>query len=175
MQHSRSPLLDKVQLFTAFSKGSFPLTSLLAKRQMVVSTCFFAPIEWVRDLWLTQSVPIFVCDISNGNFYGLCPHPLLAWKYTNLYEALQDTVYIWLPPRWKNYCLGWKIGVASKKWCLVGLISKVVSAVQCGMNILFLDKWISEYICYHRYWTNEYSNIFGMIARLQTNIRISLP
>ena len=46
---------------------------------------------------------------------------------------------------------------------------------QRGTNILFLDKWLSEYIRYHRYWTNEYSNIFSMIKRSQINIQITLP
>ena len=34
---------------------------------------------------------------------------------------------------------------------------------ECGTNIIYLDKWISEYISYHSYWTNEYLNIFCII------------
>ena len=33
----------------------------------------------------------------------------------------------------------------------------------------------NEYIRYHRYLTNEYPNIFGMIKRSEMNIRINLP
>ena len=50
-----------------------------------------------------------------------------------------------------------------------------VKLQQCGTNIIFLDEWISEYIRYHRYWTNEYPNIFGMIKISRMNIRINLP
>ena len=46
---------------------------------------------------------------------------------------------------------------------------------QCGTNIIFLDEWISEYIRYHRYWTNEYPNIFGMIKISGMNIQIKSP
>ena len=47
------------------------------------------------------------------------------------------------------------------------------SREQCGTNIIFLDKWISEYICYHKYWKNEYLNIFRMIKRSRMNMRIN--
>ena len=46
---------------------------------------------------------------------------------------------------------------------------------QCGTNIIFLDELIFEYICYHRYWTNEYPNIFGMIKISLMNIQINSP
>ena len=53
-----------------------------------------------------------------------------GWIYNNtkyfrylIYEALQDTVYIWLPPRWKYYCAVYCIywtssGVFHKKYLL---------------------------------------------------------
>ena len=37
-----------------------------------------------------------------------------------------------------------------------------------------MDEWISKYIRYHRYWMNEYLNIFGMIKRSWMNIQINL-
>ena len=46
---------------------------------------------------------------------------------------------------------------------------------QCGTNMKFLDDWLSEHICYQRYWTNEYPNIFGMIKISRMNIRINMP
>ena len=44
-------------------------------------------------------------------------------------------------------------------------------------NIFFFAEWISEseYICHHRYSTNEYPNLFGSIKRSQMNIRINSP
>ena len=60
-------------------------------------------------------------------------------------------------------------------WFKAKQIFNTIFATQCGMNIIFLDKWISEYILYHRYWRNEYPNIFGMVKRSQMNIRINTP
>ena len=40
---------------------------------------------------------------------------------------------------------------------------------------IFGKQWKFKYIRYHRYWTNEYPNIFVSINRWQMNIRIYLP
>ena len=45
---------------------------------------------------------------------------------------------------------------------------------QCGTNIIFFGR-MNEYIHYHRYWMNEYTNIFGVIKRSRMNIRINKP
>ena len=61
---------------------------------------------------------------------------------------------------------------ADKEKYLGIIVDKTGSIDQCGTNIIFLDDWISEYIFYHRYWTNEYPNIFVTIDIGRMNIQI---
>ena len=51
---------------------------------------------------------------------------------------------------------------------------KSVSVSVCD-KYHFLDELISEYICEHRFWTNEYRNIFVMRNGSPTNIQINSP
>ena len=66
--------------------------------------------------------------------------------------------------RYRNVCMsGW--------WSLNVYLSYSV----WDKYNFFWHEWTSEYICYPRYWTNEYPNIFGMIKISRMNIKINLP
>ena len=89
---------------------------------------------------------------------------------------------------WLSGSIAWTIGSGLEVLCSHvidtvpagrGIIKVILpgwlSPSQCGTNIKILDEWISEDICYHRYWTNEYPNIFGIIKISRINIQINSP
>ena len=69
-----------------------------------------------------------------------CRLTLILTLYT--YEALQDTVYIWLPQHWKNYCatfcICWTLRIKMTttdrafQWCRLIVLDFCFSLIKCG-------------------------------------------
>ena len=63
---------------------------------------------------------------------------------------------------------------ATKKSFLFSFYPNIYPNIFLQFRSIASKKIISEYICYLRYWTNDYRNIFGMIKRSRMNVGISL-